>query len=91
MVTTHPPKTIVEPRALGTVANTDTKMLIYSLFQKGRVLAQDGVTVEGDLPFSPALTQWEELELLVARTVHAAAAIRRTLVEHTEGGAPWND
>ena len=51
----------------------------------------DRVTVEGDLPFSPALTQWEELELLVARTVHAAAAIRRTLVENTEGGAPWND
>ena len=42
MVTTHPPRTIVEPTALGTVANTDTKMLIYSLFQKGRVLAQDG-------------------------------------------------
>ena len=25
------------------VANTDTKLLIYGLFQKGRVLAQDGV------------------------------------------------
>ena len=24
-------------------SNTDTKLLIYSLFQKGRVLAQDGV------------------------------------------------
>ena len=42
MVTTRPPKTIVEPTALGTVANTDTKSLIYGLFQKGRVLAQDG-------------------------------------------------
>ena len=42
MVTTRPPKTIVEPAALGTVANTDTKLLIYGLFQKGRVLAQDG-------------------------------------------------
>ena len=42
MVTTRPPKTIVEPTALGTVANTDTKLLIYRLFQKGRVLAQDG-------------------------------------------------
>ena len=29
--------------ALGTAANTDTKLLIYGLFQKGRVLAQDGV------------------------------------------------
>ena len=42
MVTTRPPKTIVKPTALGPVANTDTKLLIYDLFQKGRVLAQDG-------------------------------------------------
>ena len=42
MVTTRPPKTIVKPTALGSVANTDTKLLIYGLFQKGRVLAQDG-------------------------------------------------
>ena len=27
------------------VANTDTKLLIYGLFQKGRVLAQDGISV----------------------------------------------
>ncbi len=44
MVTTRPPKTIVKPTALGPVANTDTKLLIYGLFQKGRVLAQDGIT-----------------------------------------------
>ena len=43
MVTTRPPKTIVKPTALGPVANTDTKLLIYGLFQKGRVLAQDGI------------------------------------------------
>ena len=43
MVTTRSPKTIVKPTALGPVANTDTKFLIYGLFQKGRVLAQDGV------------------------------------------------
>ena len=43
MVTTRPPKTIVKPTALGPGANTDTKLLIYGLFQKGRVLAQDGV------------------------------------------------
>ena len=36
-------QTIVKPTALGPVANTDTKLLIYGLFQKGRVLAQDGV------------------------------------------------
>ena len=29
--------------ALGTAANTDSKLLIYGLFRKGRVLAQDGV------------------------------------------------
>ena len=43
MVTTRPPKTIVKLTALGPVANTDTKLLIYGLFQKGRVLAQDGI------------------------------------------------
>ena len=43
MVTTRLPKTIVKPTALGPVANTDTKLLIYGLFQKGRVLAQDEV------------------------------------------------
>ena len=43
MVTTRPPKTIVKSAALGPVANTDTKLLIYGLFQKGRVLAQDEV------------------------------------------------
>ena len=43
MVTTRPPKTIVKPTALGPVASTDTKLLIYGLFQKGRVLAQDGI------------------------------------------------
>ena len=35
-------QTIVKPTALGPVANTDTKLLICGLFQKGRVLAQDG-------------------------------------------------
>ena len=34
-------QTIVKPTALGPVANTDTELLIYGLFQKGRVLAQD--------------------------------------------------
>ena len=48
MVTTRPPKTIVKPTALGPVANTDTKLLIYGLFQKGRVLAQDGICFFAD-------------------------------------------
>ena len=38
-------QTIVKPTALGPVANTDTKLLIYGLFQKGRVLAQDELGV----------------------------------------------
>ena len=38
-------QTIVKPTALGPGANTDTKLLIYGLFQKGRVLAQDEVGV----------------------------------------------
>ena len=37
-------QTIVKPTALGPGANTDTKLLIYGLFQKGRVLAQDEVS-----------------------------------------------
>ena len=36
-------QTIVKPTALGPGANTDTKLLIYGLFQKGRVLAQDEI------------------------------------------------
>ena len=39
-------QTIVKPTALGPVANTDTKLLIYGLFQKGRVLAQDEVQAQ---------------------------------------------
>ena len=52
MVTTRPPKTIVKPTALGPVANTDTKLLIYGLFQKGRVLAQDDEEPEVDKPLA---------------------------------------
>ena len=39
-------QTIVKPTALGPVANTDTKLLIYGLFQMGRVLAQGGMYAE---------------------------------------------
>ena len=37
------------PTALGPVANTDTKLLIYGLFQKGRVLAQDAIAISKDV------------------------------------------
>ena len=43
-------QTIVKPTALGPGANTDTKLLIYGLFQKGRVLAQDGVRETPSIP-----------------------------------------
>ena len=65
MVTTRPPKTIVKPTALGPVANTDTKLLIYGLFQKGRVLAQDG-----DLP----------QDVICLRSVAAAVCGRAALL-----------
>ena len=61
MVTTRPPKTIVKPTALGPVANTDTKLLIYGLFQKGRVLAQDGVEVDRD-KLGAVLEQWRDVQ-----------------------------
>ena len=43
-------QTIVKPTALGPVANTDIKLLIYGLFQKGRVLAQDGEPTQEAVP-----------------------------------------
>ena len=58
MVTTRPPKTIVKPTALGPVANTDTKLLIYGLFQKGRVLAQDGMLLLGRNTLERALREY---------------------------------
>ena len=63
MVTTRPPKTIVKPTALGPVANTDTKLLIYGLFQKGRVLAQDGLrNVLIEMGSSPRSSMYREAE-----------------------------
>ena len=38
---------ILKPTALGPVANTDTKLLIYGLFQKGRVLANGELSFGG--------------------------------------------
>ena len=53
-------QTIVKPTALGPGANTDTKLLIYGLFQKGRVLAQDGVEpICRTLPIAPS-TYYEQ-------------------------------
>ena len=50
-------QTIVKPTALGPGANTDTKLLIYGLFQKGRVLAQVGIQA-ASLERCKLLTRW---------------------------------
>ena len=52
MVTTRPPKTIVKPTALGPVANTDTKLLIYGVLPPSSV---GGMTLRlySTLSYSP--------------------------------------
>ncbi len=61
---------------LGPVANTDTKLLIYGLFQKGRVLAQDGVA-DGAVSSHPVSAKGilailgVRIELLAVRVVGA--------------------
>ena len=82
MVTTRPAKTIVQPTALGPVANTDTKLLIYGLFQKVRVLAQDGM-VKLNRSMNDVFNVEESSELLSASSNRHAApcsALRSTLM-----------
>ncbi len=91
MVMTRPPKTIVKPTALGPVANTDTKLLIYGLFQKGRVLAQDAVdgfrgVAQNELGLDAASTQaerCEDAECILANAFgsHREASSERIAVE----------
>ena len=78
MVTTRPPKTIVKPTALGPVANTDTKLLIYGLFQKGRVLAQDDNRIVYAKNGIDARKAYDEL---VAKWTPLAPAVVRSLEE----------
>ncbi len=68
-------QTIVKPTALGPGANTDTKLLIYGLFQKGRVLAQDGVATLERLVAAKGLADSPEFD---ARKEAWADAYRRT-------------
>ena len=75
MVTIRPPKTIVKPTALGPVANTDTKLLIYGLFQKGRVLAQDGVPCQAtpwrtSIPLPQCITFVDLLRIFIHQRGH---------------------
>ena len=57
-------QTTVKPTALGPVAITDTKLLIYGLFQKGRVLAEDGVA---SLPSGLTLANQRTVRIRFAR------------------------
>ena len=77
MVTTRPPKTIVKPTALGPVANTDTKLLIYGLFQKGRVLAQDGMFLAAASVQRDDLARRLEPHNIEPLVVASGAALRR--------------
>ena len=61
------------PTALGDVANTATKLLICSLFQKSRVLAQDGV----DLLRSTTASNHKPLE---SRTTFSTIQYQRSQV-----------
>ena len=74
MVTTRLPKTIVKPTALGPVANTDTKLLIYGLFQKGRVLAQDGLESRNSAAVNPTPPLWH-LDTRVGARAHIDSAV----------------
>ena len=82
-------QTIVKPTAIGTGANTDTKLLIYGLFQKGRVLAQDGVDISpGSVSilldrnaFAACLSMGPERIREDALRIHAPFRLRRRGVE----------
>ena len=63
-------QTIVKPTALGPVANTDTKLLIYGLFQKGRVLAQDGILDADICGFFDAIDHGWLMKVVEHRTLH---------------------
>ena len=92
MVTTRPPKTIVKLTALGPVANTDTKLLIYGLFQKGRVLAPGRVRYAGSSGLNTVTALKDAGEELVRsqatsrlrglRRTHAVAAVSSDCSSH---------
>ena len=58
------------PTALGDVANTATKLLICSLFQKSRVLAQDGV--DARKAYDELVAKWTPLAPAVVRSLEEA-------------------
>ena len=52
------------------VANTDTKLLIYGLFQKGRVLAQDDIAYKAESNFVAVVSQKSRLKLSINLHFH---------------------
>ena len=83
MVTTRPPKTIVKPTAIGPVANTDTKLLIYGLFQKGRVLAQDDISERRKARSIASCPKTQTIAACWSRWIQPAMAT----TNHAQGGA----
>ena len=77
-------------RRTGTAANTDTKLLIHGLFQKGRVLAQDGVErlVPGPFPGDDE-AQKLRLRLRKERSRPILSSIREWAL--TQRGLPRSD
>ena len=61
---------VTETKPLGPVANTDAKLLIYSLFQKGRVLAQDGI--DARKAYDELVAKWTPLAPAVVRSLEEA-------------------
>ena len=52
------------------VANTDSKLLIYRLFQEGRVLAQDGILDADIRGFFDAIDHGWLMKVVEHRTLH---------------------
>ena len=61
---------------LGPVANTDSKLLIYGLFQKGRVLAQDGRGVVRRPRTEQRLTHQGQPTMQARRTILTCGMMR---------------
>ena len=80
-------QTIVKPTALGTVQNTDAKLLIYRLFQEGRVLAQDG----GDISDRWAVSAINDRHLVI-KALRMALKRRQPaagLLHHSDQGCAF--
>ena len=64
--------------------NTDAKLLIYRLFQEGRVLAQDAVAGDRSVPLGSSATMFQVGDLVVLRSDPGSVV---PIVEVMPGGA----